>query len=160
MTKEYLKMLLFQIGYLSDNFALPFSKFYRSYKYWLLTQFEKGFILNGRLFVNMKWSLPWAWDIDGVLDWTNTKRFNKNNLIIYYTNYTKIPPFRYKYNVVFAIVLRYWWCPGFCFPIREVCRKSKWKFKMAFAMKGGEGGLEGVSFAIKLFWKMIFLKTI
>ena len=32
---------------------------------------------------------------------------------------------------------------------REVCRKSKWKFKMAFAMKGG--GLEGVSFAIKLF---------
>ena len=31
---------------------------------------------------------------------------------------------------------------------REVCRKSKWKFKMAFAMKGG---LEGVSFAIKLF---------
>ena len=30
---------------------------------------------------------------------------------------------------------------------------------MAFAMKEG-GGLEGVSFAIKLFWKMIFLKTI
>ena len=23
--------------------------------------------------------------------------------------------------------------------IREVCRKSKWKFKMAFAMKGGRG---------------------
>ena len=36
------------------------------------------------------------------------------------------------------------------FKIREVCGKSKWKFKMAFAMKG-EGGLEGVSFAIKLF---------
>ena len=36
--------------------------------------------------------------------------------------------------------------------VREVCGKSKWKFKMAFAMKGGEGGgLEGVSFAIKLF---------
>ena len=34
--------------------------------------------------------------------------------------------------------------------LREVCRKSKWKFKMAFAMKG-KGGLEGVSFAIKLF---------
>ena len=34
--------------------------------------------------------------------------------------------------------------------IREVCGKSKWKFKMAFAMKGGRG-LEGVSFAIKLF---------
>ena len=34
---------------------------------------------------------------------------------------------------------------------REGCKKSKWKFKMAFAMKGGEGGLEGVSFAIKLF---------
>ena len=34
--------------------------------------------------------------------------------------------------------------------LREVCGKSKWKFKMAFAMKGG-GGLEGVSFAIKLF---------
>ena len=33
--------------------------------------------------------------------------------------------------------------------LREGCRKSKWKFKMAFAMKGG--GLEGVSFAIKLF---------
>ena len=29
---------------------------------------------------------------------------------------------------------------------------------MAFAMKGG--GLEGVSSAIYLFWKMIFLKTI
>ena len=41
--------------------------------------------------------------------------------------------------------------------IREVCKKSKWKFKMAFAMKGG--GLEGVSFAIKLFWKMIFFKN-
>ena len=28
--------------------------------------------------------------------------------------------------------------------IREVCKKSKWKFKMAFAMKGGgsRGGLE------------------
>ena len=35
--------------------------------------------------------------------------------------------------------------------IREGCQKSKWKFKMAFAMKGGGGGLEGVSFAIKLF---------
>ena len=34
--------------------------------------------------------------------------------------------------------------------IREGCGKSKWKFKMAFARKGG-GGLEGVSFAIKLF---------
>ena len=34
--------------------------------------------------------------------------------------------------------------------IREGCRKSKWKFKMAFAMKG-VGGLDGVSFAIKLF---------
>ena len=34
--------------------------------------------------------------------------------------------------------------------VREVVKKSKWKFKMAFAMKGG-GGLEGVSFAIKLF---------
>ena len=33
--------------------------------------------------------------------------------------------------------------------LREGCKKSKWKFKMAFA-KGG-GGLEGVSFAIKLF---------
>ena len=38
----------------------------------------------------------------------------------------------------------------FTHTVREVCRKSKWKFKMAFAMKGG-GGLEGVSFAIKLF---------
>ena len=36
------------------------------------------------------------------------------------------------------------------FVLREVPGKSKWKFKMAFAMKGG-GGLEGVSFAIKLF---------
>ena len=35
------------------------------------------------------------------------------------------------------------------FAVREGCGKSKWKFKMAFAMKGG--GLEGVSFAIKLF---------
>ena len=38
------------------------------------------------------------------------------------------------------------------FWVREVVKKSKWKFKMAFAMKGGGGGgLEGVSFAIKLF---------
>ena len=43
--------------------------------------------------------------------------------------------------------------------LREGVKKSKWKFKMAFAMKGG-GGLEGVSSAIYLFWKMIFLKTI
>ena len=33
---------------------------------------------------------------------------------------------------------------------REGFKKSKWKFKMAFAMKGGEG-LEGVSSAIYLF---------
>ena len=33
--------------------------------------------------------------------------------------------------------------------IREGCGKSKWKFKMAFAMKGG--GLEGVSSATYLF---------
>ena len=38
---------------------------------------------------------------------------------------------------------------NYYFELREVCKKSKWKFKMAFAMKGG--GLEGVSFAIKLF---------
>ena len=35
------------------------------------------------------------------------------------------------------------------FTIREGFKKSKWKFKMAFAMKGG--GLEGVSSAIYLF---------
>ena len=40
---------------------------------------------------------------------------------------------------------------AYVFPVREVCGKSKWKFKMAFAMKGRGGGLEGVSFAIKLF---------
>ena len=34
--------------------------------------------------------------------------------------------------------------------LREGCGKSKWKFKMAFAMKGG-GGLEGVSSATYLF---------
>ena len=39
------------------------------------------------------------------------------------------------------------------FQLREGFKKSKWKFKMAFAMKG-------VSSAIYLFWKMIFLKTI
>ena len=33
--------------------------------------------------------------------------------------------------------------------IREGVKKSKWKFKMAFAMKGG--GLEGVSSATYLF---------
>ena len=33
--------------------------------------------------------------------------------------------------------------------LREGCGKSKWKFKMAFAMKGG--GLEGVSSATYLF---------
>ena len=43
--------------------------------------------------------------------------------------------------------------------VREGFKKSKWKFLMAFAIGGG-GGLEGVSFAIKQFWKMIFLKTI
>ena len=41
--------------------------------------------------------------------------------------------------------------------IREGCGKSKWKFKMAFAMKGG--GLEGVSSATYLFWKIIFVKN-
>ena len=35
------------------------------------------------------------------------------------------------------------------FRFREGFKKSKWKFKMAFAMKGG--GLEGVSSAIYLF---------
>ena len=43
--------------------------------------------------------------------------------------------------------------------IREVVKMSKWKFKMVFVMKGG-GGLEGVSSATYLFWKIIFLKTI
>ena len=40
-------------------------------------------------------------------------------------------------------------------------QKIKWKFKMAFAMKGGgsRGGLEGVSSATYLFWKMIFVKN-
>ena len=33
--------------------------------------------------------------------------------------------------------------------VREGFKKSKWKFKMAFAMKGG--CLKGVSFAIYLF---------
>ena len=33
--------------------------------------------------------------------------------------------------------------------LRDGCKKSKWKFKMAFAMKGG--GLEGVSSATYLF---------
>ena len=42
----------------------------------------------------------------------------------------------------------------FVLQVREVVKKSKWKFLMAFAIRGG--GLEGVSFAIKLFWKMIF----
>ena len=33
---------------------------------------------------------------------------------------------------------------AYLFRLREVCGKSKWKFKMAFAMKGGGagGGLE------------------
>ena len=34
--------------------------------------------------------------------------------------------------------------------LRDGVKKSKWKFKMAFAMKGGRG-LEGVSSAIYLF---------
>ena len=34
--------------------------------------------------------------------------------------------------------------------IRDGVKKSKWKFKMAFAMKGGRG-LEGVSSATYLF---------
>ena len=35
------------------------------------------------------------------------------------------------------------------FSLREGCGKSKWKFKMVFALKGG--GLEGVSIATYLF---------
>ena len=51
-----------------------------------------------------------------------------------------------------------WFCESFSGSlIREVVKKSKWKFKMAFAMKGG--GLEGVSSATYLFWKMIFVKN-
>ena len=38
-----------------------------------------------------------------------------------------------------------------------MCGKSKWKFKMAFAMKGGGSG--PVSSATYLFWKMIFIKN-
>ena len=41
--------------------------------------------------------------------------------------------------------------------IRDGVKKSKWKFKMAFAMKGG--GSRGVSSATYLFWKMIFVKN-
>ena len=41
--------------------------------------------------------------------------------------------------------------------LREVCGKSKRKFKMAFAMKGG--GLEGVASATYLFWKIFFVKN-
>ena len=41
--------------------------------------------------------------------------------------------------------------------LREGVKWSKSKFKMVFAMKGG--GLEGVSSATYLFWKMIFLKN-
>ena len=40
--------------------------------------------------------------------------------------------------------------------LKDGFKKSKWKFKMTFAMKGG--GLEGVSSATYLFWKMIFVK--
>ena len=40
---------------------------------------------------------------------------------------------------------------SFCLFLRDGVKKSKWKFKMAFAMKGGEGGLEGVSSATYLF---------
>ena len=44
--------------------------------------------------------------------------------------------------------------------VREVVKKSKWKFLMAFAIRGGGGGVGGVWFAIKVFLKIIFLKTI
>ena len=37
----------------------------------------------------------------------------------------------------------------YIYTIRDGLKKSKWKFKMAFAMKGG--GLEGVSSATYLF---------
>ena len=40
-------------------------------------------------------------------------------------------------------------CPHSADGIREVFKKSKFKFKMAFAMRGG--GLEGVSSATYLF---------
>ena len=33
---------------------------------------------------------------------------------------------------------------GYALKIREVCGKSKWQFKMAFAMKGGRGSRGGL----------------
>ena len=39
-------------------------------------------------------------------------------------------------------------------------QKIKMEIFNGIGHEGGGGGLEGVSFAIKLFWKMIFLKTI
>ena len=35
-------------------------------------------------------------------------------------------------------------CDYFHYHIREGCKKSKWKFKMAFAMKGGGGSRGGL----------------
>ena len=57
-----------------------------------------------------------------------------------------------------CILLKGCWCIGIGdvgigedgFVIREGVKKSKWKFKMAFAMKGG-GVLEGVSSSTYLF---------
>ena len=46
------------------------------------------------------------------------------------------------------------------FCIREVFKKSKWKFKMAFAMKGGEGVETGLECHIPILKNDFFKKTI
>ena len=51
-----------------------------------------------------------------------------------------------SYNIRLMLILK----PSILI-LREGCGKSNWKFKMAFAMKGGAGGLEGVSNATYLF---------
>ena len=63
---------------------------------------------------------------------------------------------------IFQNQLHWYFCdpksPWYLF--REGFKKSKWKFKMAFAMKGGGGGgSRPVSSATYLFWKMIFVKN-
>ena len=48
------------------------------------------------------------------------------------------------------VVFRQKFLPKNSWQVRDGVKKSKWKFKIAFAMKGG-GGLEGVSSATYLF---------
>ena len=118
---------------------------------WMKTHFKKGFPWSGG-FANYKFghrsvsfaSFHTRWKRRGI-GWVRLViRIFCKSLWSMVQNFCKLSYKMTKRNRVMSL--------------RDGVKKSKWKFKMAFAMKGG--GLEGVSSAIYLFWKMIFLKTI